>query len=72
VDEITAKGGKAALVLGDVSQKDEANAVADAAMETFGGVDVLVNNAGESSGQDSKSWFQMPLEEWEKTYQKMC
>jgi 3-oxoacyl-[acyl-carrier protein] reductase len=46
VSEITAAGGKAIAVQGDVSKADQAQALVDAAVKEFGRLDVLVNNSG--------------------------
>jgi 3-oxoacyl-[acyl-carrier protein] reductase len=46
VEAIKAAGGKAVAVKGDVSKAADARAVVDAAIKTFGRLDVLVNNAG--------------------------
>jgi NAD(P)-dependent dehydrogenase (short-subunit alcohol dehydrogenase family) len=46
VDEITAAGGRAVANIDDISTWDGAKAVIDQAVDTFGGLDVLVNNAG--------------------------
>lgn len=46
VAEITAKGGKAIAVGGDVSKTKEVKALFEATVKAFGKVDVLVNNAG--------------------------
>jgi len=46
VMEITASGGAAIAVRGDVSKVSDVTALFDAAEAAFGGVDVLVNNAG--------------------------
>ena len=46
VDEITAMGGEAAVNGADVSDFAAAKAMIDQAVETFGGLDVVVNNAG--------------------------
>jgi len=43
-------GERALFVAGDVRVQRQAEAVVDAAVERFGGIDVLVNNAGGSSG----------------------
>ncbi len=43
--EIEAAGGRAIFVRTDVSDAASATAVADAAVEAFGGLDLLVNNA---------------------------
>lgn len=46
VAEIKSFGGEAIAVAGDVSQTEDANNLVSAAIESFGQVDVLVNNAG--------------------------
>jgi 3-oxoacyl-[acyl-carrier protein] reductase len=46
VADITAKGGKAVAVKGDVSKAAEAQGIVDAAVKQFGRLDVLVNNSG--------------------------
>jgi 3-oxoacyl-[acyl-carrier protein] reductase len=46
VDRITAVGGEAVQVSGDVSDSGEAKELVSAATEMLGGLDVLVNNAG--------------------------
>ncbi|HEX3383013.1 MAG TPA: glucose 1-dehydrogenase [Paraburkholderia sp.] len=46
VAEITAAGGKAVAVGGDVSKAADAKGIIDSAIETYGRLDVLVNNSG--------------------------
>jgi 3-oxoacyl-[acyl-carrier protein] reductase len=46
VDAITAAGGKAIAVHGDVSKAAEAQGLVDAAIKAYGRLDILVNNAG--------------------------
>ena len=46
VSDIEGAGGRAIAVQGDVSKADQAQGLVDAAVETFGGLDVLVNNSG--------------------------
>ena len=46
VDKIKADGGEAIYVLADAADKQFAQVIFDAAMETYGTVDVLMNNAG--------------------------
>src|SRR5258708_20321857 len=46
VSAITATGGKAVAVRGDVSKAAEAQGLIDAAIKNFGRLDILVNNSG--------------------------
>jgi 3-oxoacyl-[acyl-carrier protein] reductase len=46
VDTITKVGSKAVAVQGDVSKPADAQAIIDAAIKTFGHLDILVNNSG--------------------------
>ncbi|HUK90612.1 MAG TPA: glucose 1-dehydrogenase [Blastocatellia bacterium] len=46
VSEITATGGKAVAVHGNVSKRAEAQGIIDAAIKNFGRLDILVNNSG--------------------------
>jgi 3-oxoacyl-[acyl-carrier protein] reductase len=46
VDSITAAGGKAVAVAGDVSKAAEAQGIIDAAIKNYGRLDILVNNSG--------------------------
>lgn len=46
VGRITAAGGKAVAVQGDVSRQADAQALIDAAVKQFGQLDILVNNSG--------------------------
>ncbi|UJW76608.1 SDR family oxidoreductase [Rhizobium sp. SL42] len=46
VDQIEAAGGRAVAVKADIASSDGMKALFDTAEEVFGGVDVLVNNAG--------------------------
>ena len=51
VDSIKKAGGEALLVGGDVSQEDKAEAVIKNLVEHFGGIDILINNAGINKDQ---------------------
>ncbi|MFD3313812.1 SDR family NAD(P)-dependent oxidoreductase [Streptomyces sp. NPDC058694] len=45
-EEIAAAGGTAVTVVGDLSEQGTVDQVVATAVDTFGGIDVLVNNAG--------------------------
>jgi len=44
--ELEARGGKTLAVRTDVSQREEVKALVDAAVQTYGRLDVMINNAG--------------------------
>lgn len=46
VEAITAAGGKAVAVKGNVSKAEDAKSIVDGAIKAFGHLDVLINNAG--------------------------
>ncbi len=46
VEEITANGGKAQAIRADVRSEEDAHQVAQHTVETFGSLDILVNNTG--------------------------
>ena len=63
VDEITASGGKAIFVQGHVEKVEDARSMVKHTIEAFGGLDVLVNNAGiVTPGRVDDS----PIEEWDR------
>jgi 3-oxoacyl-[acyl-carrier protein] reductase len=59
--EIKAAGGKAAAAMGDISDPAVGPRLADLAMKEFGGVDILVSNAGL---RRQTSFLDMKFEEW--------
>ena len=61
VGEIKAAGGKAVAVIGDVADPKVAQAMADAAMKSFGRIDILVNNA---ALRRENSIVDMSYDEW--------
>jgi 3-oxoacyl-[acyl-carrier protein] reductase len=63
VAEIRAAGGTVESALGDISDPDDAQRMVDTAVEAFGRLDVLVNNAGLGG---STSVLEMTDEQWSK------
>ncbi|WP_411698756.1 SDR family NAD(P)-dependent oxidoreductase [Conyzicola sp.] len=64
VDEITAAGGTALFISLNVTSEDEWNAAVATTVDTFGGLDLLVNNAGIG---DARSIEDTTIEVWDKT-----
>ena len=62
VAEITAAGGKAIAVQADLNVQDGVDKLVSATIDTFGGVDVLVNNAGGLVAR--KTMAEMDLAHW--------
>jgi NAD(P)-dependent dehydrogenase (short-subunit alcohol dehydrogenase family) len=62
--ELRENGGHAVAAPADVTLPEQAAAAIDAAVEHFGGIDVLVNNAGVG---DSGPLLEESLERWEET-----
>ncbi|MDG3011511.1 3-oxoacyl-ACP reductase [Rhodococcus sp. D2-41] len=60
--EIESVGSKGAFVAGDVGERSTADAMMNTALERFGSVDVVVNNAGICR---DKMLFSMSDEEWD-------
>ena len=61
VKEIEAAGGRALAAIADVTDAAAVQAMADAALKTFGRIDYLVNNA---ALRQEKSIEQMTFEDW--------
>lgn len=61
-EEIRSRGGEAAVVTGDVSERATADALVGAAVDGFGSLDVVVNNAGITR---DRMLFNLSDEEWD-------
>jgi 3-oxoacyl-[acyl-carrier protein] reductase len=75
IDEAAAKSVAEALIndgfqaLGigtDIASEDPAWAMAHAALERFGSIDVLINNASLMSVLPRRPWLEIPVEEWDR------
>jgi 3-oxoacyl-[acyl-carrier protein] reductase len=59
--------GLSALGLGiDVASEDAAQAMAQATLDRFGKIDVLINNASLMSVLPRRSWLEIPVDEWDR------
>ena len=61
VDEIKAGGGQAALSTDSVSEWNSANRIVQCALDSFGRIDIVVNNAGILR---DRMFFAMSVDEW--------
>lgn len=64
VDEITADGGQAKGLAGDVMREDYAKALVELAISEYGGLDIGFNNAGMLG--NSMATNEKPKEEWDQ------
>lgn len=63
--QIEAAGGKAIAVATDLALEDDLKALVKAAVDRFGGVDILVNNAAATTGDIwGKPFLDLTREEW--------
>jgi 3-oxoacyl-[acyl-carrier protein] reductase len=59
--------GLSALGLGvDVANEDSTKTMAQAALDRFGAIDVLINNASLMSVLPRRSWLEIPVDEWDR------
>src|SRR5215475_10416792 len=67
VADALAAEGHPALGLGvDIASEASANAMARAALDRYGTIDVLINNASLMSVLPRRSWLEIPVEEWDR------
>lgn len=64
IEYATSKGQKAVAISGDLTKEDEANAMVEKVVEAFGGLDILINNAGSLVAR--KMLSEMETEFWHK------
>jgi NAD(P)-dependent dehydrogenase (short-subunit alcohol dehydrogenase family) len=65
-DELVAMGYKAVGTVVDVRSADSARAMAQAAVDAFGGIDILVNNAAIMVDLPPYGLDTMPVEDWDR------
>src|SRR5690349_2332290 len=63
VAQVGAQGGAASAFMGDVSQRADVQRIVGGVLETLGGLDVLVNNAGILTWG---SILDLPEEDWDR------
>ncbi len=65
-EELRGKGITCEQIVADVTQPDDIARTLDTALATFGAVDILINNAGQTWGQATE---EMPFERWRQVIQ---
>src|SRR5215470_9060307 len=65
-EALTAEGHAALAVGVDIANEASANAMAQAALDRFGAIAVLINNASLMSVLARRSWLEIPVEEWDR------
>ena len=67
-EEIVSKGGRALAVETDVSDRNAFGAAVDATIREFGQVDILINNAGFGTTDQTHGlpWYEWPGEAWDR------
>ena len=65
VEEIHARGRKALAVTADVTDSEQVQGMVDETLRHFGAIDILINNAGGSSGARIAP-LEMPEEAWDE------
>ena len=66
VQEIKSVGGKAIALTVDVSKEEDTNRMAAAAVQAFGRIDVLVNNAAIFINIQRHPFYEISSEEWDR------
>jgi 3-oxoacyl-[acyl-carrier protein] reductase len=63
---IAAQGGDALGLRTDIAAASSTEAMAKEALDRFGAIDVLINNASLMSVLPRRSWLEIPVEEWDR------
>lgn len=65
-EQIRAGGGAAIAVEVDISVPESTTLMAQAALDEFGSIEILINNASLMSALPRRPWYQIPIEEWDR------
>jgi 3-oxoacyl-[acyl-carrier protein] reductase len=65
-DALAAQGHEALALETDIASEESTKSMAEAVLERFGSIDVLVNNASLMSVLARRSWLEIPVDEWDR------
>jgi NAD(P)-dependent dehydrogenase (short-subunit alcohol dehydrogenase family) len=65
VEEIEAEGRRAIALQADISDSTQVQSMVDQALQVFGGIDILINNAGAPAGRDRRLVVEVEEEAWD-------
>ena len=65
-DALNAQGMKSVGFEADIASEASTTAMAQTALDRFGAIDVLINNASLMSVLARRSWMEIPVEEWDR------
>lgn len=65
-DGLCAQGCNVAALGVDIASEEATQTMAQTALDRFGRIDVLINNASLMSVLPRRSWLEIPLEEWDR------
>src|SRR5258708_29112025 len=65
-EALAAQGFETVGLATDIASEESTQAMAQAALERFGAIDVLINNASLMSVLPPRSWLEIPVDEWDR------
>jgi 3-oxoacyl-[acyl-carrier protein] reductase len=65
-DALAAQGHETLALETDIASEESTKSMAEAVLERFGSIDVLVNNASLMSVLARRSWLEIPVDEWDR------
>jgi 3-oxoacyl-[acyl-carrier protein] reductase len=65
-EALAAQGCEIVGLATDIASEESTQAMAQAALERFGAIDVLINNASLMSVLPRRSWLEIPVDEWDR------
>jgi len=65
-EALSAQGCEALALETDIASEESTKSMAEATLERFGSIDVLINNASLMSVLPRRSWLEIPVAEWDR------